>query len=304
MARKGKVGIDYFSHDVDILQDKKMKIIKAKHGLVGYAVYMRLLEEIYRENGYYIRIDEDFNILFSDENNLDYNVYILILNDCINKDLFSLELYENHNIITSKRVQENYFAATERRKEVSFIKEYLLSNPNDFYNTEKVNVDIKSLNVDINQQNDNIGTQSKKKVKRKEIKGEKKESKIENPSLSFNIDSIVSFWKEKRGDNVIVDSAITRMLSKSISEYGVDTIKGSIDKYDKALRGEEFWWSHTYSLFDFIQNGLVKFIHVSDDLSSMRKGEKKITPQDNCKESMSFDEMYQEVLKEKSMSNG
>ena len=71
MARKGKVGIDYFSHDVDMLQDKKIKIIKAKHGLVGYAVYLRLLEELYRENGYYLQIVEDFNILFSDENRLD-----------------------------------------------------------------------------------------------------------------------------------------------------------------------------------------------------------------------------------------
>jgi len=95
MARKGKVGIDYFSHDVDMLHDRKVKILKAKHGLLGYAVYLRLLEELYRDKGYYLQVDEDFNILFSDDNNLDYNVYILILNECIEKGLFNQSLYKS-----------------------------------------------------------------------------------------------------------------------------------------------------------------------------------------------------------------
>lgn len=163
MARKGKVGIDYFSHDVDMLQDKKIKLLKAKHGLVGYAVFIRLLEELYREEGYYLKIDDDFNILFSDDNNLDYNVYILILNECIEKGLFNKTLYNKHKILTSVRIQNNYCSATERRKEVEFIKEYLLVDPSDNYNIDRVNVCINDLNVDIN-------TQSKKKVKESIVK--------------------------------------------------------------------------------------------------------------------------------------
>jgi len=160
MARKCKVGIDYFSHDVDMLQDKKMKLIKAKHGLVGYAVYLRLLEEIYKSNGYYLIIDEDFNILFSDDNNIDYNVYILILNDCINKDLFSKTHYEKLGILTSRRIQENYCTATERRKEVDFIRDYLIIDVSKFYKDDIV-VNIINLNVDINSLNVDGGTQSK-----------------------------------------------------------------------------------------------------------------------------------------------
>lgn len=165
MARKGKVGIQYFSHDVDMSQDKKIKIIKAKYGLVGYAVYLRLLEEVYREEGYYLHIDEDFNILFSDDNNISFDDYILILNECIEKKLFNSEMYEEHNILTSERIQQNYCDATERRKKVEFIGEYLLIDAKEKYNTEKVNVCILTLNA-------NICTQSKEKVKRKEIKEE------------------------------------------------------------------------------------------------------------------------------------
>ena len=51
MARTSKKGIDYFSHDVDMMQDRRIKLIKAKHGLVGYAIYLRLFEELKAEKG-------------------------------------------------------------------------------------------------------------------------------------------------------------------------------------------------------------------------------------------------------------
>jgi len=178
MARQGKTGIDYFSHDIDLMQDKKIKIIKAKHGLLGYAVYLRLLEEIYRAKGYYIEADEDFNILFSDECNLDYNVYISILNDCIEKELFSKKLYEKYSVLSSCRIQTNYCEATERRKEVEFIKEYLLIDILKKYNIEKINVNILTLNAD-------ICTQSRVEEKESKKKLDKKETKIEDIETFF-----------------------------------------------------------------------------------------------------------------------
>ena len=161
MARGFKQGIEYFSHDVDMMQDKKIKLIKAKHGLIGYAVYLRLLEELYKDTGYYLLADDNFNILFADDNNIDYNAYISILNDCINYELFNIKLYNAYTILTSIRIQNNYLLAITRRKSVTIIKQYLLIN---------VNADIISLNVNINIINVSSGTQSKvkeSKVKRK-----------------------------------------------------------------------------------------------------------------------------------------
>ena len=134
MARAGKVGIDYFSHDTDIMSDNKIRFIKAKHGLLGYAVFLRLLENIYSENGYFVKIDEKFNILFADDNKIDLNVYILILNDCIDEGLFNKDMYLKYKILTSKRIQMNYIAAIERRKSVDVMKEYLLININEYKN--------------------------------------------------------------------------------------------------------------------------------------------------------------------------
>jgi len=221
MARKGKVGIDYFSHDVDMLQDKKIKIIKAKHGLLGYAIFLRLLEEVYRENGYYLQIDEDFNILFSDDNNVEYDVYILVLNDCIEKGLFNKELYEKYSILTSERIQSNYCSATERRKEIEFLQEYLLVDITSKYNIEKVNVCILCLNVDINQQ-------SKKKVK---------ESKVKEKESTEHIDSFFEkIWKMyplKKGKGTIKDASKKRLFKLG------EELERCIERYIKDVKNRK-----------------------------------------------------------------
>lgn len=48
MARPRKVGLDYFSHDVDLSSDDKVEAMEAKFGPIGYAFYLKSLERIYR----------------------------------------------------------------------------------------------------------------------------------------------------------------------------------------------------------------------------------------------------------------
>ena len=255
MARSVKAGIPYFSHDVDMLQDKKIKLLKAKHGLIGYATYIRLLEELYRDKGYYLHIDEDFNILFSDDNNLDLNVYNLILNDCISGGLFNAELHEKYDILTGKRIQDNYFSATARRTKVEFIREYLLSEPTDFYDTTKVNVNIEALIVDNLSLNDDIGTQSKvNEIKEEKTKEELPKLKKEEPL--FSDEQIKAIGLSYPGTKNAVNRK--KKLPAILKKHGVDIIATCIDRYvnfvnskktDKftqSYMGEERWWNGEY----------------------------------------------------------
>ncbi len=214
MARQIKAGLDYFSHDVDMLQDKKIRLIKAKHGLVGYAIYLRLLEELYRENGYFLQIDEDFNILFCGDNNIDLNDYINVLNDCINKKLFCEKKYKKHNILTSERVQRNYISGTERRKEVNFIHEYLLIKPSEMYG-EKVNVNINKLNADINSLNDDISTQRKRK-----------NSKEDKRTLKESIEEIYLAYPIKGDKKDSID-----LITKHLDKYKSDELLRAVNRY-------------------------------------------------------------------------
>ena len=44
MARPKKNNADYFSHDADMRNHRKMKAIRAKFGLEGYAIWNMVLE--------------------------------------------------------------------------------------------------------------------------------------------------------------------------------------------------------------------------------------------------------------------
>jgi hypothetical protein len=229
MARTPKQGIQYFSHDVDMLGDKKIKLIKAKHKLLGYAIYLRLLEELYMDKGYYLVADDDFNILFADDNNLDYDVYMNVLNDCIKYELFDKNLYEKYGILTSLRVQKNYLEATVRRKSVEIIGEYVLF---------KVNDDISNDNVYISKLYANIGTQSKVNRKGKEIE---KES---NTPKGFDYNGLFDYYISV---NLIKHTKLTSSMKKSIDlarkDYSLEEMKTQIDRHviiTKASKGSEF----------------------------------------------------------------
>lgn len=162
MARLTKKGIDYFSHDVDMMQDRRIKLVKAKHGLIGYAIYLRLLEELYRDEGYFLRIDDDFNLLFADENGINVDILSENINTLLSVGLFDNSVFKAHKILTSKRIQLNYLSATERRKNIEFIEEYLVGCIKDDVNIKRDNVNIYTLK-EVN------GTQSKGKKKKEVI---------------------------------------------------------------------------------------------------------------------------------------
>lgn len=250
VARKAKVGIDYFSHDVDMLSDRKIKLLKAKHGLIGYAVYLRLLEELYRDKGYYLEINDDFNILFSDDNNLDLNVYILILNDCINQELFNINLFKEYSILTSRRIQENYITACERRKGIDIYSEFMLIDID--------NVNIKLENVNIIALNANISTQSKKKVNRKE--NENDDCGVNNDVIK-NI-HVYNYWQEHAPHkHKTLSKSIIDQLDK-LSSVKADLVIQAIENYAKAFNDSSYYYSYVWTLDKFIKqsNGYAEWI--------------------------------------------
>ena len=66
MARPKKEGLDYFPLDTDMFSDEKVRILKARYGTDGIALYLYILCRIYR-HGYYVRYDEDFDYVAAEE---------------------------------------------------------------------------------------------------------------------------------------------------------------------------------------------------------------------------------------------
>lgn len=156
MGRQHKVGLDYFY--IDCQMEQNVRLIQAEYGLKGFAVFVKLLQKIYGECGYYCEWNEDVLLLFMAENALssdNKNLINGIVSACIRRNIFSKKLFQEYDILTSEEIQRKYFNATSRREKVEVKKEYLLF-PID---KNIKNVVINSINVDRNQINVDRNTQ-------------------------------------------------------------------------------------------------------------------------------------------------
>ena len=146
-GRQNKVGLDYF--ELDCQMEEKVRLIQAEYGLKGFAVFVKLLQKIYGERGYYCEWTQDSELLFMSENGLDSGCLQLlreIVSACIRRNIFSERLYKEYGILTSSGVQKQYLKATVKREVVDLKKEYLLiSVPKN-----RTNVVINSISSDIN----------------------------------------------------------------------------------------------------------------------------------------------------------
>lgn len=149
MARGyGDDAIPYFSFDVT--QNDAVSLIEAECGLKGFAVYVHLLQHIYGGKGYYVYWDKDVALMFARKYGVGINAVSEIVAACIRRGIFDNDKYTDYSVLTSKEIQDGYFFAVKRRKQVKIIEEILLIDPCEHLNSAciiKQNVDILTHNV-------------------------------------------------------------------------------------------------------------------------------------------------------------
>lgn len=171
-------GINYFPLNVHL--DDKFELIEAEFGLKGFAIVVKLFQKIYGQQGYYCEWTEDVALLFGKNVGLGGDAVSEIVRAAIKRGIFDSELYDKYQILTSRGIQERYFEAVSRRKEVEVRKEYLLIKVDQIYK----NIRILNENVNISSKNVNISEQ--KKVEESKAK-EKKVEERELPRLPVRI---------------------------------------------------------------------------------------------------------------------
>jgi len=127
MARPEKTHLDYFPHDTDMSNDQKIEYLEAEHGIIGYGIYNKLLEKIYR-SGYYLRFSKRDLSVMSRRTGASAEEIKSIIDLCVNENLFDKSKFKKYGILTSTGIQKRYIKACERRKNVEIIKDYLISD--------------------------------------------------------------------------------------------------------------------------------------------------------------------------------
>ena len=186
-----KVGLGYFSHDTDLSADPKIEFLEADTGLIGYAIYIKILELTYKHEGYFFKADERSLKMLAKKFNIGFDVLNNVINVCINEALFDKELYKKHSILTSTGIQKRYLRGCDRRKQVNLKDDFLLINDeviND--NTNLINVNINSSEIDIKKENENnidINV-AKSKVKENKQKDIKQKEIIKKSEFDLTLD--------------------------------------------------------------------------------------------------------------------
>lgn len=193
MSRPNKKGLDYFT--LDCCLNDKIKLIEAEYGLKGFALVVKLWMKIYRERGYYCEWNDDVALLFMSDMGgnscVDKKLIDEIIAASIRRDIFSKQLFDKYGILTSRRIQEQYFAAVSRRERVEVKKEYLLVEVDQ----NLVSVNKNEVNVSRNPENASKNTQSRVEKSRGEYI---KENNIkEKPVKSKTVKSEPYFENEE-----------------------------------------------------------------------------------------------------------
>lgn len=243
MSRPQRKGLLYFPFDVDFFSDKKIKILKARYGVKGVSLYIYLLCEAYK-NGYYVKLDEDYEYLISGELNMSAGEIKQVMKFLLERSLFDYKLFQSDNVITSPGIQRRFQEAVKEkaRKNPQIVNKFWLLSKEETQSFIKVtHFEDYSVNNDDNSRNNddnsvNYDTKEKKEKENNNYSPADKESagpytsKINNQNREL-IKQIIDYLNEKTGKNFKAASAETkRYINARLNDgYTLEDFKTVID---------------------------------------------------------------------------
>lgn len=150
MARPLKEGLGFFSHDTDMSDDHKIMCLEAKHGLIGYAIYNKLLERIYKTptGTLPLKTDVDKNIL-SKRFGISQKKLTEIINYCASVELFDYKTLESFNELTSNGIKKRYEQVlSERERKRKHYEKYSKLSSNNPVTDVHNNGETKDISLD------------------------------------------------------------------------------------------------------------------------------------------------------------
>ncbi|MCA5962383.1 DUF4373 domain-containing protein [Blautia sp. RD014234] len=82
-----------------------MKVLKARYGADGITIFLYLLCEIYK-NGYYLKVDDDFEFVISDDLNMNCDKVKQVLTFLLERSMFDKQLFQSDAVLTSTGIQK------------------------------------------------------------------------------------------------------------------------------------------------------------------------------------------------------
>ena len=239
MARPLKNGLDYYPLNVDFFSDIKVRRLIKAGGPQSISILIALLGNIYRDEGYYMRWDNDLTFLISDLVGVTEGAVMETVNKAVHIGFFHAGLFETFNILTSKGIQARYLEAVSRRRQVFVNKNYLLLDVSAYNNVVLDDVIDSNNGVNVDNNSVNVCRSTQSKVKESKVKESKVVNTLSgNPTLDAKknmVAEVVEFLNQQTGAHYRANTPKTRRLIETrIKEgFGLDDFKVVIAKKAK-----------------------------------------------------------------------
>lgn len=121
MSRPHKPGIDYFPLSSSFLQDRKVRRITRRFQASGVSALITIYSLIYQEKGFYINWNEDTLFDLAQDAFCTEQEIKDIIEECLVVEIFDRKIFELHQILTSRAIQEQYLKIiTDARRKAYF----------------------------------------------------------------------------------------------------------------------------------------------------------------------------------------
>ena len=197
MARPNKHNVDYFTHDVHMRNDVKIKALRRKYKHLGYSIYNITLELLGDAEYFEIKWDDMGIELLVPEYDCDIDELKEIIQYCIQLDLLQI----THGYLNCRKFTERLQETVLARR-----KDYCKEN-SQIHQLSKVIVDINSIESNNNEVIDDINVQSKVKESKlkKSIGEESTGNESEVPETTGNKRVVNSIVTPEEFDNLFND---------------------------------------------------------------------------------------------------
>lgn len=117
-------GLTYFP--LDTTNTRALQAYICEFGNKGFGVYIRLTQEIFGREGYYMSIDKHSLLSLADEYKVSYNSLCEIIRALVRYGIYDKQMYEDKQILTSSIIQRYYLHA--KRTDIALQKDYILES--------------------------------------------------------------------------------------------------------------------------------------------------------------------------------
>ena len=225
--------LSYFPLDTQFCENEKIEMLMANFGFEASGVYIKLLCKIYT-NGYYMRWNETICKVFTYSLHSRFNSKKVqqIIDFLVEFNFFNKKLFLEHQILTSKGIQERFFEIISHCKNfVCENVEYLLvpipkrfsesKNASKMQQSSPLNDEKCNISVDSTGENVDISKQSK--VKESIVK----ESKVKNLYSSSSSSASASACAREANGVIVSEEEIKKpnLFSENCKKWNAELMK-------------------------------------------------------------------------------